>query len=493
MRGLALLLVAASAFAQTADRDRLMTLPEYRKGLKELRAHFEKRNEDPRVAEVYIRDLETAFPVKLGENVPVTKGVFDAFMRYQAAWARKTRDSKNANVAVKDLTHEFDRAKELKAAFKAEAEAKSPRFYRAFQAAVADVRALKRRDAGQWKGDSAVFFADQIDDSYTHVDAGNEKLEKGDVAGAVREADAALRINPGNADALVLRAGAEYDAGSTASAIADAQSALVLDPTNPQAQAILSLTASDPAAARAALVGAAGGGASLASDGGRSGLPRIVGEPDKGPVAGETGRGLPPLAKPTALALTATPTATPAVAKILAADLSVRAVGMAAQDPQSSVAQLGAATRLDPENKAASGWYQTMANRTGDYSAALGSAQKSLTADPNDALAYYNKAYALAGEGDKAGSVAALREAARIDPSYQKALDQALTFDEKEGLELMFSLPAFQRQPEAPAPRRAPMSLPLKLLGAVGAMMAFGALYLFSASSRGTGPAIVRR
>ena len=468
MRSLLMLL----ALLPTIARGEFLTLPEYRKGLKELRGHFEKRGEDPRVAERYIAGLEAAFPVKLGERVPVTRDAFAAFLRYQAAWARKTRDGKNPNISAAQLKHEVDRAARLKEEFKALAEAQCPAFYRAFQAAVQDVRRLKHRDGREYAGTSAIFFHDQVDDSYSHVDAGNEALEKGAPAKAIDEANLALAINPGNADALVLRAGAEYDQRNFAEAIADAQSALVLDPVNQQARAILSLTAESPAAAKAAMAGAAAVGANLAGDGRRAGLPRLDDRIDES----ARGDGL----------FAGAPSATPAVGKILAEDLSIRAVGLAKEDPRESLGQLGQAMALDPRNASARDWHATLANRAGDYPAALGSAERGLRNDPNDALAYYNKAYALAGSGDKVGMEEALKQAARLDPKYQRALAQAQApnFTPDEATELLFGASDNQYQPEIPLPRHAKSSPVLLMLGFLGVLFALGGVAIFFGPSR---------
>lgn len=432
-RLLALPLVFLPAFAAAAPApDQQMTLPEYRKGLKELRGHFVKRDEDPAIAERYIADLETAFPVALGERVPVTHGVFESFLKYQAAWARKTRDGKNPDVTREELQHEIERADALKAAFKAEAEAKSPRFYRAFQAAVQDVRTMRRRDGRAYTGASSVFFSDQIDDSYSHVDAGDEALERGDSATAIKEAGLALGINPANADALVLRAGAHYDRREIPAAVLDAQAALILDPVNRQAQAILSLTgASVPAA------------------------------------AGEE---------------RAAPSPTPAVGKMLSEDLSERAVGLAGSDPRGSMGQFGQAVALDPRNANARGWYATLANREGEYDAALGSAEQGLNEDPNDALAYFNKAYALAGAGDKDGMISALTQATLLDPSYKPALVQALEARTKEDMKTVFGAAAGRHQPAAPRPRRRRSSSTMLMLTSVGFLIGLAAMYFLTNS-----------
>lgn len=479
IRLLVLALLPVLASAASTDRDALLTVPEYRRGLKELRGYFVKRNEDPAVADRYIANLENAFRLDVGQPVPVTRGVFDDFMKYQAAWTRKTRDSKNPNVPAAQLEKEKDRAVALKAAFKEEASQKAPQFYAAFQAAVRDVRAQRRAGAKDWSGNSNVFFAEQVDDSYTHVDAGNEALEKRDTAAAIKEAGLALASNPANADAFVLRAGAEYERGDTGAAVTDAQSALLLDPGNAQAQAILSLTAT-PSAARAAAAGAHAGSSNL--DGRSAKLASDVVATDE-PAA-------------PALVLNpygAAPSATPAVGKILSADMSVRAVKLALTNPRQSIDELGQAMTLDPRNSAAADWRATIANRNGDWQAALGSAQRVIAENPQDAHGYFNKAYALAGTGDKKGMLEALEKAASIDPAYQAPLKQAQTMSEEELFGDLFAKAADQHQPAAPQPGRSSAPASLWLLSSIGAMFLSAGAVLLWRSGAGRGPKLVRR
>ncbi len=444
IRLIALVLSLLPALASAAG-DEFLTLPEYRKGLKELRGYFVKRGEDPTVADRYVADLVSAFPVALGERIPVTRGVFDSFLKYQAAWARKTRDIKNPSVTPDERRHEAERAKDLKAAFKSAAEVKSPRFYQAFQAAVKDVRTLRQKNGAAYTGTSDIFFSDQVDYAYTHIDAGDEALDKGDTATAIKEAEAALAINPGNADAHVLRAGAHYERRNVPAAVADAQSALILDPVNLQAQVILSLTASNPSAAQTKM-GASTGGANLGEDGRAS--------------------------------------ATPGVGRMLSDDLSVRAMDTAQTDPRGSMGQLGQAIALNPKNASASGWYATIANRSGDYLAALGSTERGIKNNPNDALAYYNKAYAMAGTGDRNGMLDALKQAARVDPTYRSESDRAETLNTRQALDTLFGLAAKERQPAVPQSRRRSDFSLMLMTGFIASFLLVGGAALFFRSNQ---------
>jgi tetratricopeptide (TPR) repeat protein len=437
---LALLPVLAAAAGNRPAGDEQLSAAQYHAGLKTLRGYLEKRDLEPDAAERFIAVMATALPPSEGSRVPVTHDVFSSFMRYQAAWARKTRDSKNAKVTPAQLQDEVARAVRLKEEFRLKASVHSPVFYRVFQAAVREVRRSPRRDGKAYAGSSAVFFSDNVDPSYTHVDAGDVALENGDADGAIAEAGRALAINPGNADALVLRAGAEYERGDLPAAVADAQSALVLDPSNQQAKAILSLSGTD--AARAALAKLSAGG--------------------------------------TADAPAAPPSATPAVGALLSNDLTARAVGAAKADARSSIDELDRALTLNPRNASARGWRTAILNRIGEYAAALASAEQTLTGSPNDAPAYFHKAYALSGTGDKAGTVEALRQATRINPAYQPVLDKALQLPSPDDMALTFGQFAESHPQELPPSRRARFPAPLVLLGAVGVLLVLaGAAVLF--------------
>jgi tetratricopeptide (TPR) repeat protein len=455
---LALLPVLASAAGEpavkTAEGARNLTAAEYHAGLKTLRGYLLKRGLDAEAAERFVAVMGASLPAAPGQRVDVTRDVFEAFLRYEAAWARKTRDGKNSNVSAALRAEEVARAGALKEKFRLEALVTSPVFYRVFQAAVRDVRLAPRRDGKGWAGNSAVFFGDQVDDSYTHVDAGDVALENGDEAAAIAEADKALAINPGNADAFVLRAGAKYEARDLVGASMDAQSALVLDPGNQQAREIVSLSGAGSSRLPALSSTAEG----LAGDGRRGSLPTLgapVGESTPVPSAARS--------------------ATPAVAAMLSNELTSRAVETGRADARSSIGQLDRALLLNPRNASARGWRSAILNRIGDYSTALSAANQTLTESPEDASAWFNKAYALSGTGDRAGALDALARAARIDPAYQTVVDKALQLPKPEDFSLLFGEWADSHEPAAP-PRSRQDRFPWTLvaLGAVGGALALG-------------------
>jgi tetratricopeptide (TPR) repeat protein len=71
----------------------------------------------------------------------------------------------------------------------------------------------------------------------------------------------------------------------------------------------------------------------------------------------------------------------------------------------------------------------TAQNKLKDFRGALATALEALDMDPNDAVAWMNKAFALRGLGDRDGMLAALRAAAALDPRFEAALKAALAED----------------------------------------------------------------
>ena len=233
---------APQAQGQAAPRQDL-TEEQFIQGLARLRKNLEERGEEPAVVEEFVGDIQrkTLAKEREGHPFPVARDAFEAFLQYEAAWARKTRDGKNAQVAPDRLAHEKERSDQLKKAFLDEGRADSPVLVEAYRSAVRRARAEAAAAKPDAAPSAASLFADQVDDSYTQVDAGDEALDAGDSAGALADANAAIAENPNNADAYVLKAGAELAQQDAPAALADAQQAVALDPGNPQADALVSL------------------------------------------------------------------------------------------------------------------------------------------------------------------------------------------------------------------------------------------------------------
>ena len=479
---------------------------QYRQGLEQLRGYLEKRDEDPVFVARFIDDLETRFQGPDGKRVPVTRDAFAAFLKYEAAWARKTRDAKNPNVSPDQLAHEKRLADELRQRFNRYAQSESPRFYAAFRAAVHDVRV--QRGGGQpYQGSSTVFFSDQIDDSYTKIDAADEALDRGDARRAKELASEALAESPGNSDAFVMRAGADYAQGDMSAAAQDAQAALQLDPASQQAQAIMSLSGQLPVAGPSALADAKAVGDDIAA--GATGAAPARPADDSAPA--DDGADQPTAASPrafgaspTLVAMTAASaaplsaaapyspplsspaSATPALGVRLSSDLTAQAARQARLDPRGAVTQLDHAIALNPRNVQALDWRSYISNRDGDYRDGLAASARALELEPRDARAYYNRAFSLAGEGEKAGAVDALRSAASLDPAYQPALDQALQLAQTGDMAILF-----RDRPATPGPRASGGWLdellhasPLVLFGVIGGLMVLLALGQLGAARR---------
>jgi len=143
-------MAAGEPAGKTAEGAQNLTAAEYHKGLRTLRGYLEKRGLDAEASERFVAVMAAELPAAPGGRVDVTRDVFAAFLRYEAAWARKTRDGKNAKISPARRAEENARADRLKEKFRTEALVTSPAFYRVFQAAVRDVR-RGARPAGKVK------------------------------------------------------------------------------------------------------------------------------------------------------------------------------------------------------------------------------------------------------------------------------------------------------------------------------------------------------
>ncbi len=356
-------------------------------------------------------------------------------------------------------------------------------FYAAFRAAVQDVRSTRGRKGEAYSGSSEVFFGNQINDTYTKIDAADEALDRGNARLARQLASAALAKSPRNADALVMRAGAAYAMNDMGAAAQDARAAMQLDPNNQQARALVDLSGNGPTAGAGALANAAatGGDFAAAANGGPAGsadgapaavslAPAAV-SLSAAPAQAAVGRLVMPLSAP--------PSPTPALGVRLSSDLTTRAASGIGLDPQASIQQLDRAIALDPRNVDALDWRGYAADKQGDYRDALAAADRALEINPRDARAYFNRAYARAGQGDKAGALDALRQAAAIDPAYQPTLQNALQLAQSGDMTLLFKdTGAGFRKPVEPGVFQQLLNMPpSRLMALVG-----GALVLVAAS-----------
>jgi tetratricopeptide (TPR) repeat protein len=508
------------ASGQLANQE--LTDDQLQQGLAQLKNHLLKRGEDEQYINIFINDIQKSFADPDGNGViPVTRQVFDTFIKYEVAWARKTRDSKNPDISSDQLQREAQKAASLKKELQTEAHKTSPAFYKAFQAAARDVR---QANGGQT---SAGLFTGQTDDSYSNVDAGAADLEQGDSTDAADQAAQAIAADPDNAEAYALQAAADYAQGDYTDAAQAANMALQLDPNNQQAQAVLALSSnqapSNPGtlAAAAAVAGNLSGDAAAISPTNADNLAVVSAGP--APSAGAPTPALvtgPAPANPVSLTLPAAS----APNAVQSADLTKQAlVAVRLGDPLNAIGQLNQAIALNPANTQAlnlraiaeahdhqyaaalqdvnrslmiaphnSATLDTKSkilNRSKDYAGALAAAREALRIDPRDAHAYFNQAHSLAGQGNRAGMIDALRQASLRDPSYGRTLQSALKqspsadltslFPDRQGLQAAAERQAAARRHSSPWKkflRRSGIQSILDEFGALSALGATGAL-----------------
>lgn len=274
--------------------------------------------------------------------------------------------------------------------------------------------------------------------------------------GKARDAfDAALRRDPSNDDALSGRAEARLNMGDYPGAVRDAVAALKLNPRNARAYAALRFSEG-----RAAGSGSAG---AFAAAGGGSSPP-----PGGGAVAGSFSGGAG--ASPHAGAGDPVSFDSLRRSDALVADARRR---LSLGDPHAAVGLLGKAVELNPRSPEALSLTAMALIRTKDYAGALAAAEAGLelapnnvtlldakanalnhmkdyrgalaAADlailqnPNDAMAHYNRAWALGGLDDRAGALASLRTAAQLNPQFAPALASALELPREDDFLYLFS------------------------------------------------------
>ncbi len=464
----------ASVPGSAAPIDQTLTADDYQKGLQTLSKYLQSRGENQQDIDRFVGDLLKA--------PPPTRDVLAGFLKYEQAWARKTRDAKNPQVKPDQLAHENQLYAQLKNQFANEAKAQSPDFLNAFHAAVKDVRAGHGAQPGGAPVSSAM-FGDQTDDSYTQVDAGDEALDQGDAATAAADAQQAISENPANADAYALQAGADLAQGDPAAAAQAAQTALSLDPSNQTAQAVTDLAGGSvaPAANTVADAGAIGGNlqnqvSGTPSDAAAAPAPVVSGElalsaPSPAPYAS--------LAVPPPAPGTPPPpssSATPLLAASLASQVAEQAARTMNVDPAAGMRAIAQAISLDPSNPDAWRLQAAALQRAGDYRDALAAANRATYLAPKDARAHYARAEALAFNHQKAEMTDELRQAAALDPTYRPVADSAIQLPQDSDLTLLF--------PDA----REPLSMPHKhrhrkawrrfwiTLGATGGLFLFAGL-----------------
>jgi len=304
-----------------------------------------------------------------------------------------------------------------------------------------------------------------------------------------REAfDAALQRDPRSDAALSGRAEARLREGDYPGAVRDAVAALKLNPRNDRAYATLKFSEGRvPAGTAERMFGAPGGPAEAAtvaaperspipggppsSDGARAGAPipfdamrrsdSLVADARRSLSLGDPSAAIRLLSK----AVEANPRNAEALA--LAAMANIRL-----KNYPEALAAAEAGLRLAPDNVLLLDAKANTLNYMKDYRGALAAADRAIAADPNDAVAHYNRAWALGGLRDHEGALASLRTAARLNPQYAPALDSALSLPLMSDIIYMFPNEKTGAEPSPAAPAGSGGAPWVPLAGAAAALAA---------------------
>lgn len=284
-----------------------------------------------------------------------------------------------------------------------------------------------------------------------------------------REAfDAALQRDPKSDAALSGRAEARLREGDYPGAVRDAVAALKLNPRNDRAYATLKFSEGRvPAGTAERMFGAPGGPAEAAAvaapdrsaitsgppspDGARAGAPlpfdsqrrsdALVADARRSLSLGDPSAAIRLLSK----AVEANPRNAEALA--LAAMANIRL-----KNYPEALAAVEAGLKLAPDNALLLDAKANTLNYMKDYRGALAAADLAIAADPNDAVAHYNRAWALGGLRDHEGALASLRTAARLNPQYAPVLDSALSLPLMSDIIYMFPNEKTDAEPAPAAP-----------------------------------------
>jgi tetratricopeptide (TPR) repeat protein len=144
-----------------------------------------------------------------------------------------------------------------------------------------------------------------------------------------------------------------------------------------------------------------------------------------------------------------------------------------------ALAAAEAGLKLAPNNGALLDAKANALNYMRDYRGALAAADLAIAANPNDAVAHYNRAWALGGLRDREGSLASLRAAAALNPQFAPELDAALSLPLESDIIVMFPGEKAGEQPvpaaEDSGSGRPPWIALAGAAGAVGVILLLGA------------------
>ncbi|MFI5346433.1 MAG: protein kinase [Elusimicrobiota bacterium] len=276
--------------------------------------------------------------------------------------------------------------------------------------------------------------------------------------GKARQAfDAALERDPKNEEALSGRAQARLGMSDFPGAVADARAALRLDPGDQRALAALKFSegrlaggtgsAAPPAGSAASAPTAASGaepdaswpargsaqaglihpGDSATTDAARRSA-ALVAEAKRSLGLGDAGSAARSLRQ--ALELNPRSAEVLSLSAMAAIRLGKYSDALAAAEAGLALAPRSAAL-LDAEASALLGMK--------DYRAALVASEMAIAANPQDAMGYFNRSWALAGLNDAPGSIASLATAAGLNPQFASMAESARLLPPDDDLLTLFS------------------------------------------------------
>ncbi len=325
-----------------------------------------------------------------------------------------------------------------------------------------------------------------------YLDGAQAAAADGDIQGAANQASQALAIDPNNLQALDIRGAANYQLGNKDDARADATKALKIDPKDQTASAILNLgdhvdgsagikPPADPFGANPAGIGSLPGGVASNArwndrESGSASAKGSAADPRAAALLRDAVG---------SLSMGDSAAAERTLGKVIALDpanvdaLNMRALALARQRRYGeALRDAEAVLKLDPKNRTAMDMRAVALNKLKRFSDAAAQARAAIEVNPNDGAAYRNLAEALAGLGDRAGSLAALKKAAELDSRFEGTLDAALQLPADADLNLLFADdgPAAAAVDAARAARSSRRPWNMKVLGA--AALAGAALLL---------------
>jgi tetratricopeptide (TPR) repeat protein len=346
----------------------------------------------------------------------------------------------------------------------------------------------------------------------TNFELGQVDYQKGDYSAAARDFGQAYDLGDHRPVVLVDYAGAAFHAGDYAAAERAAALALQADPNNREARALYEFSkgrapkvnlpssfgelSSNPSPGETASGGAAPAGAGFVGAPPPSGMTaeQVAAAARQAAAAGpdaaiRSGQYTKDAAN--AMRVHDYPTAYQIASQAVALNpsnaqaLNYRAMSLSHMQRYSDAVQdASAALSLAPGNGTALLTRSWAFGKQGKYNEALKDVQAASSSELSNSFLYQDKALALAGLGDRAGTIEALRKAAELDPRWTNRLERAVQMPQDADLTLLFD------DGGAPAPAPAPASRPrrfarLAVLSATGGLLvALGILHIVSASWR---------